>query len=362
MPAEGAGQAAVMLTPQRPTPKRGGSPVGADPGKENEAVGAAALRWEGERLPPPPPPLSAPGKENELAVAAALNGAWASQKVLHTPPPVRPGSASPVQAWEEEASQERLPPSPQAPRRRLDYDAYAIAQDPQPSVEPATPLGSLDAREDAADSAEAPRGRDQALWALPVRSRSLVAPKIGTEECGDRRKVSCATRRISQENAVRARSIHERQQFDTVGLLLGGGALGSTATVVLPSGGCCDSSAGRFLYRARDMDRQFELEAQLPGGRLVRVSRNPLRQTVTFEGRVAVGRWALSAVGSQSAPEAECLTERLCVRVPPSFDLVGPPAQVQRNFAEGHCLLVFDRSGPGRERPCATDHACDLEF
>lgn len=183
-----------------------------------------------------------------------------------------------------------------------------------------------------------------------------------------------------ERTEARARVIRERQAFDTVGLLLSGGGGGAESEQVRRKeiehgtfhdgeervagliGGECESAAGRFLYRARDTGTRYEIEAQLPGGRLTRVLRNPLRRTLTFEGEV-VSHWALghshnghrlpcSPIAAR-APESEQLQERLVVRIPQGFDLAGPPAHVERAFAEGRCLVALHRrsgaagAGPG---------------
>lgn len=182
-----------------------------------------------------------------------------------------------------------------------------------------------------------------------------------------------------ERTEARARVIRERQAFDTVGLLLSGGGGGGehdrpareemdatlhggeamTAGLI---GGECESAAGRFLYRARDAGTRYEVEAQLPGGRLTKVLRNPMRRTLTFEGEV-VSHWALghqqdgrrapSSPIAARAPESEHFQERLVIRIPQGFDLAGPPAHVERAFADGRCLVALHRrsgaagAGPG---------------
>ncbi|CAK0890349.1 unnamed protein product, partial [Prorocentrum cordatum] len=206
-------------------------------------------------------------------------GARARQDSLTTPPPATgaSGVGGPAEAWGEDAFEKRRPAeAPAEPRRQLEYPAD--------------------------DHAEAPGVRGLR------RSHSAVALKVGANPRGDGSGVACDTRLISQDNAARARSIHDKHQLDTVGMLLRGGPLQNTTTIALPQGARVDAAAGRFLYRARDVDSHFEIEAQLPGGRLSKVSRNPLWQTVTFEGEVALGRWALGparGVQGASAPQSE---------------------------------------------------------
>jgi hypothetical protein len=81
-------------------------------------------------------------------------------------------------------------------------------------------------------------------------------------------------------------------------------------------------------------------------GRLLRVVRNPLHRTLTFEGEVPSR--TSGPVRSSSTPELPrraVSVERLVVQIPPGFDLVGPPAHVERSFAEGRCHVMLHRSG-----------------
>jgi len=190
-----------------------------------------------------------------------------------------------------------------------------------------------------------------------IGNSDFVSPKIGTRECGAVGQVSRNTQFVREDTEARARSVHQRQQCDTVGVLLGGSELfggrrrsSSVGAVADPRSQGQDNLAGRFLYRARDAGQTFEVEAQLPGGRLLRVSRNPLRRTLTFEGEADLGQglpgcW--SAMSSQALNHRElpqqAAEERLVVRIPPGFDLMGPPAHVERAFSEGRCLVALYR-------------------
>lgn len=167
------------------------------------------------------------------------------------------------------------------------------------------------------------------------KTSAEVSPKIGAFENGDFNQVASNTQRIREDNQARARCIHERQLYDTVGTLLGDPNQQSNVAVVGPNvGKYRESSAGRFLYRARDTGNRYEVEAQLPGGRLIRVLRNPLRRTITFEGEVLL----------PAGHPKETLEERLVVRIPPGFDLAGPPAHVERCFQEGRCFVACQRT------------------
>lgn len=181
------------------------------------------------------------------------------------------------------------------------------------------------------------------------RSRSLVAPKIGAADSSSFCQVVSSTQRIRADTRARAQTIHERQQFDTVGLLLGGPGRQGTLTVDAPAGGCSETGAGRFLLRLRDAGARYEVEARLPRGRLLRVLRNPLRRTLTFEGE-ALGCWARGGAGGGPAV-AEYLEERLVVRLPPGCDLAGPPECVERGLPEGRCFVAVRRRGEGSEAP-----------
>jgi len=195
------------------------------------------------------------------------------------------------------------------------------------------------------------------------RSRSLVAPKIGATEGGNFCQVANDTQRIREDTRVRAQTIHERQQFDTVGLLLGGPGRQSTFTVEAPVGAYSEVCAGRFVLRLRDAGGRYEVEARLPRGRLTRVLRNPLRKTLIFEGEV-LSCWARGgAVGGPAM--SEYLEERLVVRLPPAFDLMAPPACVERNLPQGHCFVAVYRYGespgaPVQSNEATVGHECEI--
>lgn len=129
-----------------------------------------------------------------------------------------------------------------------------------------------------------------------------------------------------------------RNQLDSVGALLGGQAQQHAAA--MPAGACRESRAGPFVYRGRDAGACYELEAELPGGRLLRVWRNPLKRTIVFEGEI------LSHLPrALASPQRERRQEQLHVQIPGGFDLQGPPMHVERRFAEGRCLVAVARGG-----------------
>mmetsp|Transcript_48035 Transcript_48035/g.88452 ORF Transcript_48035/g.88452 Transcript_48035/m.88452 type:complete len:969 (-) Transcript_48035:78-2984(-) len=196
------------------------------------------------------------------------------------------------------------------------------------------------------------------MEAQPVMSE--VSGKIGAQE---RQHVVANTMRIREDTEARARTIHERHRFDTVGLLLSGqadqghakvqrgwdiDAAGwdnrSTGVAALP-GQHKQGESGRFLYRVRDNVSAYEVEVHLPAGQLTRVLRNPMRRTLTFEGEI-VDRWA---VGEDSQ---EC--EKVIIGVPSGFDLSATP-QVDQDFENGRCLIVVPkREQPEKVAPCSS--------
>jgi len=181
-----------------------------------------------------------------------------------------------------------------------------------------------------------------------VRSRCTVTPKIGTTE-----SVAKNTQTIHAETEFRARTIHERQRFDTVGMLMGGRGRQNAAIVVAPAGSCSELAAGKFVVRCCDAGERYEVEVQLPGGQLSRILRNPLRRTLTFEGE-APSCWARGGAGGRGPTASELMEERLIVRLPPNFDLTEPPAQVDRGFAEGRCFIAV-RQGAGQQHAWVED-------
>eukprot|EP00928_Gymnodinium_smaydae_P046837 TRINITY_DN31220_c0_g1_i1.p1 TRINITY_DN31220_c0_g1~~TRINITY_DN31220_c0_g1_i1.p1 ORF type:complete len:1199 (+),score=176.21 TRINITY_DN31220_c0_g1_i1:128-3598(+) len=178
-----------------------------------------------------------------------------------------------------------------------------------------------------------------ALRSPPPASRSPGMP-MSAATPGDRRRsrdvaqdyLDDETRRVHEDTEARARRVHERQAFDSVGPLLGGGPYYETeAASYAPArpGPYRDTAGGGFVYRARDVGDAYEVEAQLPRGRILQVLRNPFRRTLSFEG------------------EVDRQAERLVVQLPPGFDVEGPPLRIERNFSEGHCLVAVARSGFG---------------
>mmetsp|Transcript_69213 Transcript_69213/g.108315 ORF Transcript_69213/g.108315 Transcript_69213/m.108315 type:complete len:1077 (+) Transcript_69213:30-3260(+) len=173
-------------------------------------------------------------------------------------------------------------------------------------------------------------------------SRDFVSPKIGTTDGGVFGQVARQTQQVREDTEARARSVHDRLQCDTVGLLINGSQRrSSSAGAIAERSHRQQCSEGRFVYRARDVGTHFEVEAELRGGRLVRVMRNPLRRTLTFEGEVANDM--------QEHHKPPLSQERLVVRIPPGFDLMGPPAHVDRFFAEGRCLVALHRGSAYKE-------------
>jgi len=207
--------------------------------------------------------------------------------------------------------------------------------------------------------AEDPRAIDQRPHRYR-RSPDDIAPKIGAHESNTFDRVVSSTQRIRDDTAARARCIHERMDMDRVGQILSGqddreiDARHERRPVgcVAPAGLACESPAGRFLYRARDTETRYEVEAQLPGGKLLRVVRNPFKRTLIFEGEL-ISHWtvASTAAATQEAERLRC--DPLVVRIPPGFDLAGPPAHVERDFESGRCFVAFHRRtfGGGSVRP-----------
>mmetsp|Transcript_71599 Transcript_71599/g.138319 ORF Transcript_71599/g.138319 Transcript_71599/m.138319 type:complete len:1099 (+) Transcript_71599:93-3389(+) len=217
--------------------------------------------------------------------------------------------------------------------------SYASASIPagHHKLEVAPPAVPRSTKIGAAWAAHLPPGHSRwdADEAAGLRNRCIVTPKIGTTET-----VAKNTQTIHAETEFRARTIHERQRFDTVGMLMGGRGRQNAAIVVAPAGSCSEVAAGKFLVRCRDVGERYEVEVRLPGGQLSRILRNPLRRTLTFEGE-APSCWARGgAAGGRRPTASELMEERLIVRLPPNFDLTEPPAQVDRGFAEGRCFVA----------------------
>mmetsp|Transcript_43564 Transcript_43564/g.100343 ORF Transcript_43564/g.100343 Transcript_43564/m.100343 type:complete len:975 (-) Transcript_43564:88-3012(-) len=203
------------------------------------------------------------------------------------------------------------------------------------------------------------RMRSQSSPPAAQPAMSEVSGKIGAQE---RQHVVANTMRIREDTEARARTIHERHRFDTVGLLLSGqadqghakvkrgwdiDAAGwdnrSTGVAAMP-GEHKQGESGRFLYRVRDNVSAYEVEVHLPAGQLTRVLRNPMRRTLTFQGEI-VDRWA---VGEDSQ---EC--EKVIIGVPSGFDLSATP-HVEQDFESGRCLIVVPkREQPEKVAPCS---------
>lgn len=319
-----------------------------------------------------PPPRSAPpsrrpgrpAKEN-VGLLAPQNTATFGEKDAYSPSPVKDSAPSQKPLTPEVYdSPDELRTPEQRPRSSVE-EVRTPPADFEPTLDPGVgqhPVSSnLDRAAAAADEQAAEEcPRRELAWtlgpypmALPEegrrpearsdrprgigRSRSLVSPKIGG---GDFSDVVHSTQRIRDDTAARARSIHQRQVFDSVGLLLSGQEQPITSTLVVPQGVYREATAGRFLCRSRDTGTLCEVEVQLPGGRLLRVLRNALRRSLTFEGEV-VSRWAF---GGRAVPaEEERLGERLVVQLPATFDLAEPPERVERAFEEGRCLVAVRR-------------------
>lgn len=247
---------------------------------------------------------------------------------------------------------ERLQPSSPAAARSKVTAASPFATPPSSAVV------------SALASPEAERGRlvgevptfgakpSQAPWTidapvpagLPSRQQKSdvpVAGKIGAPQEGKNvMEVVSEAQRIHEDMDARTRSIQERQQFDSVGLLLSGKAQANVVGVDRLEDRYQESRAGRFQQRAQESNNRYEVEVRLPGGRLLRVTRNPLRRTLSFEGQFVSHR----AVGQRGE---EVQDERLLVRVPPGYDLSNPPADIIRNFGEGRCFVALHRYGQG---------------
>eukprot|EP00929_Paragymnodinium_shiwhaense_P064121 TRINITY_DN32085_c0_g1_i2.p1 TRINITY_DN32085_c0_g1~~TRINITY_DN32085_c0_g1_i2.p1 ORF type:complete len:1177 (-),score=131.80 TRINITY_DN32085_c0_g1_i2:374-3904(-) len=144
-------------------------------------------------------------------------------------------------------------------------------------------------------------------------------------------------KRIHADTNYRARAVQQRHRVDSVGALLHSGVDSDVVKAPpemaqLPLGNILNPiRAGHFQYRARDLGTQYEVEVHIPGGELLSVARNPLRRTMTFEGRV------------NGQPQEE----RLVVPVPPGFDLQAAPEKVERRFAEGRCSVALRAGSAG---------------
>jgi len=339
---------AQLLTPQRPSPAaarlapaRGGGDAALPRGPAKENAGAVGVGKAPPRTPPPP-----------VSRRPQAQSTPPSKRQVPPPPP-------PARAWEEDEEE-----AEDASPYREEAAPPVVVEVPVAPLEEQPPIPSPDGP--LPEVAPLPGGPGALDWAIQtpsipagiaaaahegrrLRRNNDLAPKIGAPECGDLGQVSCSTMRIREDTEARARSIHQRQQFDTVGLLLGGGGPGQQSTVSVEAvvGAHREAAAGRFLYRLRDRGDLYEVEARLPQGLLLRVLRNPLRRTLTFEGEVACSRAPPSggAAGAGASVAKERLEERLVVRVPAGFDLAGPPSCVERHFDEGRCFVALARRG-----------------
>lgn len=176
----------------------------------------------------------------------------------------------------------------------------------------------------AVEDAAAPRARGQGPISAKIGSSSMLQARTQTEQ-------------IWEDTEARARTIHERQQLDSVRLLIGGQAKQRVITIEVPTVAFQEARAGRFAYRFHHEKERFELEVHLPGGRLTRVMRNPLRRSLTFEGKAQTG----AAGGGR---ERDIDEERLVFRLPAGFDLNVAP-NVERHFEQGRCLVTVARAG-----------------
>eukprot|EP00746_Dinoflagellata_sp_MGD_P069348 gnl/MRDRNA2_/MRDRNA2_28411_c0_seq1.p1 gnl/MRDRNA2_/MRDRNA2_28411_c0~~gnl/MRDRNA2_/MRDRNA2_28411_c0_seq1.p1 ORF type:complete len:784 (+),score=113.58 gnl/MRDRNA2_/MRDRNA2_28411_c0_seq1:277-2352(+) len=179
------------------------------------------------------------------------------------------------------------------------------------------------------------------------RRREFVSPKIGAQNPGAFGKQVLDAQRVHSETTQRAQGILERQRFDAVGQLLQvSGENGELAfPVIAPSGAQRETSAGRFLCRVNNAGRQYEVEVQLPGGRLHKVTRNPFQRTLTFYGEI-VSRWGLMAPSDRGLAEDK-LQDQLTVHIPRGFDVTGP-LHTEKDFAEGKCIVVVPKSSTRR--------------
>ncbi|CAE8596101.1 unnamed protein product [Polarella glacialis] len=321
-------KAAAVLTPPRPRPRNASAVTAVQRGRANSKENS---------------------KENAKVLPTSGLKKAQRTKDLQTPPPKAPAAR---QAWaQDEDGKERpgqQPASPSKPKTATSLLEVA----PLPSSSPMKAAADMIALMPATGSLHwaiepqvtAGLPSSGSVGRRPKSSPQEVAPKIGAppgaSEFAARGGGGAAeAQRIREDTEAKARSFHERQQFDSVGLILSGQAR-PNVTGVAPSEGYEESRAGRFQYRAQEAGSRYEVEAHLPGGQLTKVSRNPLRRTLTFEGKV-VNRWA---VGQGAATVEE---ERLVVRVPAGFDLSGPPVEIVRNFEQGGCFVAIDRKGFG---------------
>mmetsp|Transcript_85149 Transcript_85149/g.150629 ORF Transcript_85149/g.150629 Transcript_85149/m.150629 type:complete len:1073 (+) Transcript_85149:35-3253(+) len=266
-----------------------------------------------------------------------------ASQMMRTPPPAKKAAPNPPtvqsqprRAWEEGAA------SPASPSKACERVQSPEAKSVQRASSNTAAAGSELAKSGDTRQwiieAKAPAG-------LPSRARKssdMLACKIGAAHEQERSsgEVASDTRRLHEDNEARSRSIQERHNFDSVGFLLSGKAQPNVAGVDRLEDRYQESRAGKFQYRARETDDCFEVEALLPGGKLTRVTRNPLRRTLCFEGKALYG--LASSLGPIPAED-----EHLVVRVPPGFDIVSAPAEVVKDFEQGSCFVALNRNGSG---------------
>lgn len=153
------------------------------------------------------------------------------------------------------------------------------------------------------------------------------------------------TQRIREDTALRARSIHERHRHDAVGALLhGGGGPGNVPTHVVEAqeGACRECRVGKFICRLRDTGAEYEVEVLLQNGQIAKVTRNPSRRTITFEGLA-------QRQAQRGRPNGDGDEMRLSVRMPSGFDLSDVPSRLDRDFTRGWCAVAWPRRRPSMD-------------
>lgn len=259
--------------------------------------------------------------------------------------PARNKAGEPKQlglAREEEDEPSFRPPRAQAVAPRVAFEEVAPMPGTPQNLSFSAERSSETALTSSIVQSALPDAKPQAanaemLFFRRSKSSGAIAGKIGTSEIGGAKQVAADIARIREDTEARAGTIRERQQFDSVGLLLGGQGRVNVVGVLAPEDCFQEVRAGRFYVRNQQAHDQYEVHVYLPGGRLTKVSRNPLRRTLTFEGK-AISRW-------QASPQEE--DERLVVRVPSGYDLSAEPAEVVKNFSEGRCFIALARNVNG---------------
>lgn len=346
-----ASDAVLFLWTLKPQPVSASEPVAAVATPQRQARQAGAMKTPEVRKKSLSVGALTPQRRTPLKGARGVAAASASSKTPLTPQRHAGAPLGPLPAWGEAkpglsestsavvsprsmqavrdlaqlAPLPSSPPPPAAPERPAVHQAAPPPAAPRPAEPPAWPREAW-AIERPQEPATSPSPRR-------VRDSEPVSPKVGAEHR------AAAALGLQEDSVARARSIFEKHHFDSVGQLIGGQPARGAAVVVAPRGEFQESAAGRFLYRAKETVERFEVEVRLPRGRLLRVLRNPLRRTLTFEGQVTGQRERLS--GRQRAPTVD-QEERLIVRIPPGFDLVGEPAVVHRDFESGRCFVVVE--------------------